>query len=67
MEGERCSRCDSEDVVYIVYGYPSEEMVERSLRGDVVLGSSTVWPEAPNRTCQQCGYEWAKKKVLRRS
>src|SRR5215208_4889313 len=39
MVAERCSRCDSEDVVYIVYGHPSEEMVERSLRGDVVLAA----------------------------
>jgi hypothetical protein len=39
MVAGRCSRCNSEDVVYVVYGYPSEEMVERSLRGDVVLAA----------------------------
>jgi predicted Zn-ribbon and HTH transcriptional regulator len=65
MVAERCSKCDSEDVVYFVYGYPSEEMVERSLRGDVVVSGSMVWPEAPNRACQQCGYEWRSKKEAR--
>ena len=65
MIAERCSRCGSNDVLYIVYGYPSEEMVERSLRGDVELGCSTIWPEAPDRVCQQCGYEWRTKKILR--
>jgi predicted Zn-ribbon and HTH transcriptional regulator len=67
MVAERCSRCDSEDVAYVAYGYPFEEVVERSLRGDVVLGGPTVWPEAPDRACQQCGYEWRTKKALRRS
>ena len=65
MVAERCSKCGSEDVVYFVYGYTSEEMVERSLRGDVVVGGSTVWPEAPNRACQQCGNEWRSKKEAR--
>jgi hypothetical protein len=64
MVDERCSRCDSEDVVCVVYGYPSEEMVERSLRGDVVLGGSTVFPEASNCACQQCGHKWRTENVL---
>ena len=51
----------------VVYGYPSEEMVERSLRGDVVLGGSTVFPEASNCACQQCGHEWRTENVLGRS
>jgi hypothetical protein len=57
MLAERCSTCGSKVVVYIAYGCPSEEIVERFLRGDVVLGGSTIWPEAPDRVCQYAGLE----------
>jgi len=55
---ERCPRCHSEDVVRIVYGEPTEEMVEESMAGRVALGGCVVWPDAPDYTCQNCGHEW---------
>jgi predicted Zn-ribbon and HTH transcriptional regulator len=54
----RCPQCHSEDLVRIVYGMPSEEMVEESVAGRVALGGCLVWPDAPDYTCQNCGYEW---------
>ncbi len=54
----RCPRCDSDEVVPILYGMPSPEMVEASRRGEMALGGCVVFPEAPNRTCRNCGHEW---------
>ncbi len=53
-----CPRCGSRDVLHIVYGLPSEEMVEESIVGRVALGGCAVWPGSPNRTCQNCGHDW---------
>jgi hypothetical protein len=54
----RCPRCDSQDVISVVYGLPSEEMVEESIAGRVALGGCTVWPGSPDHACQNCGHEW---------
>jgi hypothetical protein len=59
----RCPQCHSEDLLRIVYGMPSEEMVEESVAGRVALGGCLVWPDAPDYTCQKCGYEWRADKA----
>ena len=41
-DAPRCPRCDSRDVIWVVYGLPSEEMVEESIAGRVALGGCTV-------------------------
>ncbi len=57
-DAERCPRCQSDEVLRIAYGMPSEEMVRESIAGRVAFGGCLVWPEAPDRTCRACGYEW---------
>jgi hypothetical protein len=37
---------------------PSEEMIEESIAGRVLLGGCAVWPEAPDWQCAVCGHEW---------
>jgi len=56
----RCPRCHSDEVLPVAYGLPSPEMVEESIAGRVLLGGSTVWPEAPDWQCVVCGHEWRK-------
>ena len=58
MDDTRCPRCNSEDVVPIVYGYPGDELTEASMRGEVALGGCVVFPDAPEYTCKNCGHEW---------
>jgi hypothetical protein len=58
MKDKRCPRCDSEDTVEIVYGYPGPELVEASMAGKVVLGGCLVVPNAPERVCRACRHEW---------
>jgi hypothetical protein len=58
MEDRRCPRCSSDEVLRVVYGLPSEEMIEESIAGRVLLGGCAVWPEAPDWQCVVCGHEW---------
>ncbi|MDQ3315997.1 MAG: hypothetical protein M3522_01540 [Actinomycetota bacterium] len=53
-----CPKCGSEDGLPIIYGMPSEEMVEESIAGLVALGGCAFWPGSPNRTCSNCGHDW---------
>jgi len=57
-DARRCPRCNSEDTVPIVYGYPGPELAEASMRGEVALGGCVVFPDAPEYTCRSCGHEW---------
>ena len=54
----RCPRCNSDEVIPILYGTPSPEMVEESRAGRVALAGRMVWPEAPDWRCVVCGHEW---------
>ena len=53
-----CPRCGSGDVLPIMYGMPGPEMTEESLAGRVALGGCVVFPDAPDRLCQNCGHDW---------
>ena len=55
----KCPRCGSEDVLPIVYGYPSRELFEESLAGRVKLGGCVVWPGVPEFHCKACEHEWS--------
>ena len=65
MEDRRCPRCSSDEVLRVVYGLPSEEMIEESIAGRVLLGGCAVWPESPDWQCVACGHEW-RERVARR-
>ena len=54
----RCPRCHSDEVVPVVYGMPSAELVEESRAGRVALGGCTIWPDSPEWRCVACGHEW---------
>jgi hypothetical protein len=62
-EVKRCPRCSAEEVVPVVYGPPSSEMVGECRRGEVALGGCTGWPDAPDYLCQNCGHEWREDKA----
>jgi hypothetical protein len=54
----KCPRCHSDEVIPIVYGMPSPDLIEESRAGRVALGGNVVWPEAPEWRCVACGLEW---------
>ena len=49
-----CPSCGSTDAVPVAYGYPSWEMSEAEIRGEVVLGGCMVGPESPDYECREC-------------
>jgi hypothetical protein len=54
----KCLRCNSDEVIPIVYGMPASDLIEESRAGRVALGGNVVWPEAPEWRCVVCGFEW---------
>ena len=54
-----CPRCQSDEVVPIVYGMPAaSELFEEPRAGRVALGGYVVFPEAPEWLCVACAFEW---------
>ncbi len=54
---QHCPRCEAASVVGIVYGLPTPELEEASLRGEVVLGGCIV-PQPHKWCCSRCDYRW---------
>ena len=50
-----CPFCGYDDqVVRIVYGQPSRELIEQSQRGEIALGGSCAAPDAHQWYCRGC-------------
>ena len=54
----KCPKCDSTDIVPIVYGYPGPELMEDSALRKVELGGCVLEEGAPDRHCNDCEYQW---------
>ena len=50
-----CPKCGSRDVAPIVYGYPTEESMQRAHRGEIELGGCIVGGNEPECRCRNCG------------
>ena len=53
-----CSECKSDEVVDIVYGYPTDETLQSWFKKDVELGGCIVGEEKPTYKCFKCGHQW---------
>lgn len=53
----KCPRCGSKQVVPILYGMPSPEMIERSARGEIVIGGCLTSENNPCWECLACGQQ----------
>ena len=53
----RCAHCGASEHREVVFGYPSADLVERSERGEIVLGGCTVGEEARDWLCDDCRHE----------
>ena len=54
----KCPKCDSRNVVPIVYGYPGPELMEDSALRKVEIGGCVIEEDAPDRHCNDCEYQW---------
>jgi isocitrate lyase len=53
-----CPQCDSEDVVDIVYGYPSEQTLQSWFKKEIELGGCIIQDENPRHKCKKCEHQW---------
>lgn len=53
-----CPYCGSNNVKPIVYGYPSEVLLDEAERGEVALGGCVVSGLDPDMKCNECGKLW---------
>ncbi|MDO5516778.1 MAG: hypothetical protein Q4F66_04435 [Clostridium sp.] len=59
-----CPKCNSEDIIPIIYGYPDNEMFEESDNDKCILGGCCISPhEVDDKSldkhhCKNCGFEW---------
>ncbi|WP_230279798.1 hypothetical protein [Croceicoccus sp. Ery15] len=53
-----CPECETKAGVPIIYGYPSQGLIKRAKRGEVILGGCMQEINAPNRSCQNCEHRW---------
>ena len=55
-----CPKCDSRDIVPILYGMPGIEMRDQEILGEIYLGGCAIQIDAPDRHCKQCEHQWSK-------
>jgi hypothetical protein len=55
----RCPACGSNRVRAIVYGLPSEELMEDASRERVILGGCTIVDGRPMLACLDCERRWS--------
>jgi|SaaInlStandDraft_3_1057020.scaffolds.fasta_scaffold58758_2 hypothetical protein len=58
---ENCPKCASENIIRIVYGYPTHELREDSEAGRVALGGCCQCVDDPLWECGDCKTELYKK------
>ncbi len=59
----RCPECGATGLE-IIYGLPSFDLHEKSLRGEVALGGCVVFDESPRWSCPACGATWGRVEVI---
>ena len=56
-----CPKCNSKNIIPIVYGYPSLELSKEAEKGQVHLGGCCVTDNDPEWYCKDCEREWKKQ------
>ena len=58
MEDSTGPKCNKDNIVSIVYGYPGSNLMSASRAGDVLLGGCCFSSDPPNYACKDCGHNW---------
>lgn len=53
-----CPICKKRSVVKIIYGYPSQELLDEAIKKEVVLGGCIVEETSPEFHCLKCNKQW---------
>ena len=57
-----CPVCGTNNVIEIIYGYPTEEAIKEYEKGNIELGGCMFEGDEPNRKCKNCGTTWEERK-----
>lgn len=63
MNEKYCPRCKSNNIIPIIYGYPTAEMFDDSDNDKCILGGCCISsteddPSLKRNHCNDCGFEW---------
>ena len=58
----KCPECRSQNIIDIVFGYPTARTLEEAEKGSIHLGGCEVTGNDPTRFCRDCGMEFLKKR-----
>lgn len=65
IDYKKCPSCGAKNGVKIVYGKPTQELVELAEKRKVHLGGCEVKPNHPEFHCLACSHKWTKKQAVR--
>lgn len=54
----KCPRCQSDNFIDFVYGYPSQRLQKDALEGKVKLGGCIIDLENPIYSCKTCDHQF---------
>src|SRR5699024_7236769 len=57
-KSQTCENCGSPNIVTIIYGNPSPQLMEEYKQGKVQLGGCDIAPWNPKWHCKNCLHEW---------
>lgn len=57
-ENRLCPKCQSVDILEIMYGYPSDEAIKKLDRREIILGGCCVDKNNLHWQCEQCNHRW---------
>ena len=55
---QTCPKCETSEIVDIVYGYPTEEVLQSWFKKEIELGGCIVRNENPIYKCKKCNHQW---------
>jgi hypothetical protein len=58
MQPNCCPKCNSTDIIPVVYGLPAQGMREAQDRGEVLCGGCVVGNDSPTQHCNTCEHRW---------
>ena len=64
MSKRFCPKCNSNNIIPIIYGYPTQEMFQDSDNDKCILGGCCIAADEETEKsldkyhCKDCGFEW---------
>lgn len=59
--GIKCPKCGSQNIVKIIYGYPTAKTMKKAEKGKIKLGGCCISENDPTRHCKDCGKNFLKR------